>query len=114
MKPYSHSTWQRRVAVIAAWILMTCCALAEAPPATPDADGPNAWVRVITISVCAAATVIFCVFAAAYAVGRIGTAALGAAAEKPELLVRSVVLVALAEGLAVLGFAIAMMMVQKL
>lgn len=50
----------------------------------------------------------------AYAVGRIGSAALGAAAEKPELLTRSILFVALAEGLAVLGFAIAMMLIQKM
>ena len=40
--------------------------------------------------------------------------ALGAAAEKPELLPRSILFVALAEGLAVLGFAIAMMLLQKI
>jgi len=61
-------------------------------------------------SLAIAATVI----GAAYAVGRIGSAALGAAAEKPELLTRSILFVALAEGLAVLGFAIAMMLIQKI
>ena len=54
------------------------------------------------------------VLGAGYAVGRIGSAALGAAAEKPELLTRSILFVALAEGLAVLGFAIAMMLMQKI
>jgi V/A-type H+-transporting ATPase subunit K len=39
---------------------------------------------------------------------------LGAAAEKPELLTRSILFVALAEGLAVLGFALAMMLIQKM
>ncbi|MBL7140259.1 MAG: ATPase [Planctomycetes bacterium] len=51
---------------------------------------------------------------AAYAVGRVGSAAIGAAAEKPELLTRSLLFVALAEGLAVLGFAVAMMLLQKM
>lgn len=50
------------------------------------------------------------ILGAAYAVGRVGSAALGAAAEKPELLTRSLLFVALAEGLAVLGFAVAMML----
>jgi len=54
------------------------------------------------------------ILGASYAVGRIGSAALGAAAEKPELLTRSILFVALAEGLAVLGFAIAMMLLQKI
>lgn len=50
----------------------------------------------------------------AYAVGKIGAAALGAAAEKPELLARSLLFVALAEGLAVLGFVVAMMLLTKI
>ncbi len=50
------------------------------------------------------------ILGAAYAVGKVGAAALGAAAEKPELLARSILFVALAEGLAVLGFAVAMML----
>ena len=62
----------------------------------------------------AALTMAICVLGAAYAVGRIGSAAMGAAAEKPELLIRSLLFVALAEGLAVLGFAIAMMLLQKI
>jgi V/A-type H+-transporting ATPase subunit K len=51
---------------------------------------------------------------AGYAVGRIGSSAIGAAAEKPELLTRSLLFVALAEGLAVLGFVIAIMLFQKM
>ena len=54
------------------------------------------------------------VLGAGAAVGRIGAAALGAAAEKPDLLTRSILFVALAEGLAVLGFAISIMLVQKI
>ena len=55
-----------------------------------------------------------CVLGSAYAVARIGSAAMGAAAEKPELLIRSLLFVALAEGLAVLGFVIAIMLLQKI
>jgi V/A-type H+-transporting ATPase subunit K len=62
----------------------------------------------------AAFAVAVSILGAGYAVGRIGSAALGAAAEKPELLTRSILFVALAEGLAVLGFAIAMMLLQKI
>ena len=40
--------------------------------------------------------------------------ALGAAAEKPEVLSKSILFVALAEGLCVLGFVIAIMLVQKI
>jgi V/A-type H+-transporting ATPase subunit K len=61
-----------------------------------------------------ALTASFSILAAAYAVGKIGSAALGAAAEHPELLTRSLLFVALAEGLAVLGFAVAMLIVMKI
>lgn len=70
--------------------------------------------KTIGLGVAAAIAISATVIGAAYAVGRIGSAALGAAAEKPELLTRSLLFVALAEGLAVLGFAIAMMLLQKI
>jgi V/A-type H+-transporting ATPase subunit K len=68
----------------------------------------------VALALSAALTMAISVLGAGYAVGRIGSAALGAAAEKPELLTRSILFVALAEGLAVLGFAIAIMLVQKI
>jgi V/A-type H+/Na+-transporting ATPase subunit K len=50
------------------------------------------------------------ILGAGLAVGRVGSAAVGAISEKPELFVRALIFVALAEGLAVLGFALAYMM----
>jgi V/A-type H+-transporting ATPase subunit K len=70
--------------------------------------------RAVGLGAAAAFAVALSVLGAGYAVARIGSAALGAAAEKPELLTRSLLFVALAEGLAVLGFAIAMMLLQKI
>ncbi len=70
--------------------------------------------RTIGLAVAAALAIAISVVGAGYAVARIGSAAMGAAAEKPELLNRSLVFVALAEGLAVLGFVIALMLVQKI
>ena len=70
--------------------------------------------KTIGLGGAAAFAIAVSVLGAGYAVGRIGSAALGAAAERPELLTRSILFVALAEGLAVLGFAIAMMLVQKM
>jgi len=70
--------------------------------------------RTIGLASAAAFVTAVSIVGAGYAVGRIGSAALGAAAEKPELLTRSILFVALAEGLAVLGFAIAMMLLQKI
>ena len=69
--------------------------------------------RVVGLGASAAMSVTLSVWGAAWAVGKSGAAALGAAAERPELLTRSIVFLALAEGLAVLGFAIAMVLVQK-
>jgi len=86
---------------------------AEAAGGGTQAD--QMWVfKAIGLGVAAAIAISATVIGAAYAVGRIGAAALGAAAEKPELLTRSLLFVALAEGLAVLGFAIAMMLIQKI
>lgn len=90
-------------------------ASAMAVGAEPAANAaPESVYRTVGLAAAAAAAIGLSVLGAAYAVGRIGSAALGAAAEKPELLTRSIVFVALAEGLAVLGFAIAMMLLQKI
>ena len=47
------------------------------------------------------------IIGAGYAVGHIGSAAIGVASEQPEMLGRSLIFVALGEGLAVLGLAVA-------
>ncbi len=52
--------------------------------------------------------------AAGYAVGKVGAAALGAAAEKPELLTRSLLFVALAEGIAIYGLLVAVLLYLKM
>ena len=92
----------------------------EAEGATPDPterDGRYSMTEVyVTIGLAAAAafTMAVSILGAGFAVGKIGAAALGAAAEHPELLARSVLFVALAEGLAVLGFAVAMLIVMRM
>lgn len=70
----------------------------------------------VTIGLASAAafTISISVLGAGFAVGKIGAAALGAAAEHPELLARSLLFVALAEGLAVLGFAVGMLIVMRI
>jgi V/A-type H+-transporting ATPase subunit K len=52
--------------------------------------------------------------ATGYAQGRIGSAAVGAVAEKPELTGRVILLVAIPETLVILGFAVAAMIVLLL
>jgi V/A-type H+/Na+-transporting ATPase subunit K len=51
---------------------------------------------------------------AGYAVGRVGTAAMGAVAEKPELFGRALVLVGLAEGIAIYGLIVSILILNRL
>lgn len=52
--------------------------------------------------------------AAAYAVATVGSAAVGALAEKPELFGRMVILVGLAEGIAIYGVIISVLILNRL
>lgn len=52
--------------------------------------------------------------AAAYAVATVGAAAVGALAEKPELFGRMVILVGLAEGIAIYGVIISVLILNRL
>ena len=51
--------------------------------------------------------------AAGYAVSAVGTAAMGAVAEKPELMGKSLIYVALAEGIAIYGLLISIIILAK-
>jgi V/A-type H+/Na+-transporting ATPase subunit K len=108
--------WNRCVCglALALLVLPGTAAMAQQPGMGADSAGMPGAYRSIGLGAAAALTMAVCVLGAGYAVGRIGAAAMGAAAEKPELLTRSLLFVALAEGLAVLGFAIAMMILQKI
>jgi V/A-type H+-transporting ATPase subunit K len=108
----------RRIGLIGAVLggtILPCAAALAAETAHGGAPTDIVSVyRAIGLGVAAAFAIAMSVLGAGHAVGRIGSAALGAAAEKPELLTRSILFVALAEGLAVLGFAISMMLIQKI
>lgn len=109
--------WFRRLPgrLWAGIVLLGMTALAQSPgEAVVIQDQTDAAYRAIGLGAAAALAIAVSVLGAGYAVGRIGSAAVGALAEKPELLPRTILFVALAEGLAVLGFAIAMMLVQKI
>ena len=54
------------------------------------------------------------VLGAGYAVGTVGSAALGVVAEKPEMLGRTLVFIGLAEGLAIYGLVISILLLQQL
>lgn len=107
--------WFRGLAGLACAAVVLSSTTTLANDAAQAATGDTAAVsRAVGLGAAAAAAIALSVIGASYAVGRIGAAAMGAAAEKPELLARSLLFVALAEGLGVLGFAIAMMIVQKI
>ncbi|MCK4283497.1 MAG: hypothetical protein KAX44_04200 [Candidatus Brocadiae bacterium] len=84
----------------------------SAAPAAVQRPGSAAtrWDLAMAIAV---AISIPCV-AAGYAVGKVGAAALGAASEKPELLTRSLLFVALAEGIAIYGLLVSVLLYLKL
>jgi len=111
------------------WVILMCglgllaaaaVGPARAAPAedTGEAAGEAAGMADVYKTIAIAASVSFVtavsIVGAGFAVGKVGSAAIGAAAEKPELLTRSLLFVALAEGLAVLGFAVAMMLLAKM
>ncbi len=100
-------------ALLASALLLAPPLLADPAAAATAAEKDDVY-RSIGLGAAAAFAVAVSIIGAGYAVGKIGSAALGAAVEKPELLIRSLLFVALAEGLAVLGFAIAMMLIQKM
>jgi len=83
------------------------------------ADGTSA-VRAIDPSVvrwglvAAGATTALSSFAAGLAVARVGSAAVGALAEKPELFGRVLVLVGLAEGIAIYGLIASILILNQL
>lgn len=100
--------------VVASAFLLGATAMTSETSQGNASTEPAAVYKTVGLGAAAAFAVAVSILGAGYAVGRIGSAALGAAAEKPELLTRSILFVALAEGLAVLGFAIAMMLLQKI
>ena len=89
---------------------------AEAPPTAEPAvlTGDQTVQQTAALAASVAFVMAVSILGAAYAVGRIGSAALGAAAEKPELLARSLAFVGLAEGLALTGFVIAVLLWIKM
>ncbi len=111
-------SWQHGAqCAIACLLLVTGAAAWAATPndgtAASTAADPDTW-RAVGLAFSAALAVGLSVLGAGHAVARVGSAAFGTAAERPELLIRSLLFVALAEGLAVLGFAVAMILAQKI
>jgi V/A-type H+-transporting ATPase subunit K len=101
-------------AVLAGAVLCGAAALAAETQPTAAATDPASVYRMIGLSIAAAIAVGLSVLGAGHAVGRIGSAAVGMIAEKPDMLPKAILFVALGEGLAILGFAFAMLLLQKM
>lgn len=106
--------WSLGMAVAGIICFVTVLAAQEGSAIASPPTRESSSARAIGLGCAAAFAVAVSILGAGYAVGRIGSAVLGTAAEKPELLTKGILFVALAEGLAVLGFAIAMMLLQKI
>jgi V/A-type H+-transporting ATPase subunit K len=105
------------IALLGVLTMGTALAQAHGNPAGPGSAGTE----VLAVAsngfaapyYAAAAVMGVACMSAAYAVGKVGAAALGAAAEKPELLGKAIVFVGLGEGIAIFGLIISMMLINR-
>lgn len=86
-------------------------ALAAAPAAPIAGAGGDAWSLGL---IAAALSTALAALGAGFAVARVGTAAIGALAEKPELFGRLLIFVGLAEGIAIYGLIVSILILNRL
>ena len=86
-------------------------ALAAGPAASGAVAGSEAWSFGL---IAAAVSTALAALGAGYAVARVGTAAIGALAEKPELFGRLLIFVGLAEGIAIYGLIVSILILNRL
>ena len=99
------------VALFILSMLAPLTALAQAAEPTTAQQGLKVSDRTVgTIAIAVAVVVGTSCIAAGIAVARVGSAALGAASERPELLGKSLILVGLAEGIAIYGLIVGIML----
>jgi len=96
------------ILMIAMWFFLPALLYAdEGKAAIAEANGVGPYIS-------AALAVGLACLGSAYAVARIGSAAVGAVSEKPELMGKTLVFLGLAEGIAIYGLIIAIMILNKL
>ena len=102
-------------AIFAAMGLNAALAAADAPEAADKEEGVklSVWEKVATLATIAITVSCSCI-AAGVAVGKVGAAAMGAASEKPEIMGRALIFVGLAEGIAIYGLIIGIMLIGKI
>jgi V/A-type H+-transporting ATPase subunit K len=101
------------LALAATMLMIWAPAMAEEPvaPGGPAALGETA---VKWGFIAAALATGLSSLAAGFAVANVGSAAIGALAEKPELLGRALIMVGLAEGIAIYGLIISILILNRL
>ena len=93
-------------------LLVTVAPVLAAAPAVPSAGaGGDAWSFGL---IAAALSTALAALGAGFAVARVGTAAIGALAEKPELFGRLLIFVGLAEGIAIYGLIVSILILNRL
>jgi V/A-type H+-transporting ATPase subunit K len=113
----SPARWMFALSIfIAATAAVATAALIVAAPAlAADATAVPVHPAVMTWGfTAAAASAGLAALGAGYAVAQVGTAALGALAEKPELFGRVLVMVGLAEGIAIYGLIVSILILNRL
>ncbi|MDC7244105.1 MAG: ATP synthase subunit C [Pleomorphochaeta sp.] len=102
-----------KLSVIATLFMMFASAFVFTP--SIFASGTVSSANPQTGMICLAAAIAFAMgaLAAGIAIGNVGAAAMGAISEKPELASQALIFIALAEGLVVFGFIIALMILGK-
>ena len=91
---------------LAAFVLL---GVVEPAQAATSAGGSASWAALLGAGIAVAASTIGAGFAVAYT----GAAALAAMSEKPEMFGRSLVIVGLAEGIAIYGLVVAIILIGK-
>lgn len=89
-------------------------AAADVAGAAAGAAGLGAGIDSSWVFIGAAAATGLSSLAAGFAVARVGTAAVGALAEKPELFGRLLIFIGLAEGIAIYGLIVSILMLNRL
>ncbi|MBT8456634.1 MAG: H+transporting two-sector ATPase C subunit [Rhodobacteraceae bacterium] len=97
------------IAALTLLVVIPEFAVAQEHGATDGTDPEVAKWALISAAIAAGLATL----AAGYAVAAVGSAAVGAIAEKPELLGRVVILVGLAEGIAIYGLIVAILILNR-
>jgi len=109
--------WMIAIALLtfATGVVATVALLAAAPALAAEAQAAPVDPSVLRWGfTAAAASAGLAALGAGYAVAQVGTAALGALAEKPDLFGRVLVMVGLAEGIAIYGLIVSILILNRL